>query len=67
MHQQMRNSSSSYEEIMVGKSERRNNHVMAVRMASPSMLDDAALRIKEVMRKPESARRQRIAPPAFAV
>lgn len=67
MRQQMNNLDSSYAEIMAGKSACRENHVIAVRMASSGMLDEAAQRIKDVMRKPQSARRQRIAPPAFAV
>ncbi|MOA59067.1 hypothetical protein D3C78_1835970 [compost metagenome] len=67
MRRQINQPVSSYPEIMVGKCARRNDHVMAVRLASPSVLDEAAQRLREVMRKPEGARRQRIAPPAFAI
>lgn len=58
---------SEYAEIMSGKSERRMNQVLAVRMAQPADLERAASDIRKAMGKSHGERRQRIAPPAFAL
>lgn len=58
---------SDFAEIMSGKSERRISQVMAVRMARPEDLERAASDIRKVMGKSHNERRQRIAPPAFAI
>ncbi|MNJ40974.1 hypothetical protein D3C77_358790 [compost metagenome] len=60
-------SKSSFAEIMSGKQERRDALSRAISLASPSDIEEAAQRIKEVMRESKGGmRRQRIAPPAFA-
>lgn len=57
---------SSLSEILEGKQKRRDALMLAVCLASPSELEGAAERLKEVMRKPAGSRRQRIPPPEFA-
>jgi hypothetical protein len=57
---------SSLSEILEGKQKRRDALMLAVSLASPSELEGPAERLKEVMRKPDGSRRQRIPPPEFA-
>ncbi|MGG7649066.1 hypothetical protein ACQ4OB_13680 [Pseudomonas sp. ES4] len=56
----------SLSDILEGKRKRREALLLAVNFASPSELEAAAQRLKEVMKKPVGARRQRIPPPEFA-
>ena len=53
-------------DILEGKRKRRDALMLAVNVASPSELEAAAQRLKEVMKKPAGTRRQRIPPPEFA-
>jgi hypothetical protein len=57
---------NSLSDILEGKRKRRDALMLAVNVASPSELEAAALRLKEVMKKPAGTRRQRIPPPEFA-
>lgn len=56
----------SLSEILEGKQKRRDALMLAVSLASPSELEGPAKRLKEVMRKPDGSRRQRIPPPEFS-
>ena len=61
-----RQSDSSFEEIVEGKARRREELMEAIRSADPEVLDEAAERLREAMRKRNpSQRRQRLGPPAF--
>jgi hypothetical protein len=57
---------NSLSEILEGKRKRRDALMLAVSLASPSELEESAQRLKEVMKKPAGARRQRVPPPEFA-
>ncbi len=57
---------NSLSDILEGKRKRRDALMLAVNVASPSELEAAAQRLKEVMKKPAGTRRQRIPPPEFA-
>lgn len=52
--------------ILEGKQKRRDALMLAISLASPSELEGPAKRLKEVMRKSDGSRRQRIPPPEFA-
>ncbi len=56
----------SLSEILEGKQNRRDALMLAVSLASPSELEGPAKRLKEVMRKLDGSRRQRIPPPEFS-
>ncbi|WP_411388559.1 hypothetical protein [Pseudomonas sp. MPB23] len=57
---------NSLSEILEGKQKRRDALMLAVSLASPPELEGPAKRLKEVMRKPDASRRQRIPPPEFS-
>lgn len=57
---------NSLSEILEGKQKRREALMRAISLASESELEESAQRLKEVMKKPAGARRQRIPPPEFA-
>lgn len=57
---------NSLSKILEGKQKRRDALMLSISRASPSELEASAQRLKEVMKKPAGARRQRILPPEFA-
>ena len=59
-------SDASFDEILEGKERRRAELMRAIREADPAVLEVAAERLREAMRKKGSEpRRQRLGPPAF--